>query len=161
MPSFDIISEIDTVELKNAVDNASRELTTRFDFRNVTASFELLKDENVKLSTESDFQLKQMRDILRGQLTKRGIDPSAMESLTAEQTGKSWHQNVSFKQGIDTPVAKKIVKAVKDSKIKVQVSIQGEKVRVNGKKRDDLQAVMALVKNGELGQPFQFENFRD
>jgi uncharacterized protein YajQ (UPF0234 family) len=160
MPSFDIVSEIDTVELRNAVDNANREISTRFDFRNVEATF-TLNDETVKLSCEGDFQLKQMRDILRGNLTKRGVDVNAMESQTAEQSGKLWNQTVLFKQGIETPMAKKIVKLVKDSKIKVQVSIQGDKVRVTGKKRDDLQATMQLVKNGELGQPFQFNNFRD
>ncbi len=160
MPSFDIISEVDTVELRNAVDNANRELSTRFDFRNVEASFSL-NDETVKLSSEGDFQLKQMRDILRGNLTKRGVDVNSMDSQTAEQTGKLWHQNILFKQGVETAVAKKIVKAVKDAKIKAQVSIQGEKVRVTGKKRDDLQAVIALVKESELGQPFQFNNFRD
>jgi len=160
MPSFDIISEIDTVEVRNAVDNSNRELATRFDFRGVEASFEY-KDEAVKLSAEHDFQLNQLRDILRGNLTKRGVDVSAMESQNADQSGKFWHQNVIFKQGIETPVAKKIVKLIKDNKVKVQASIQGEKVRVTGKKRDDLQAVMALVRNGELGQPFQFENFRD
>ncbi|GAL34397.1 MULTISPECIES: YajQ family cyclic di-GMP-binding protein [Vibrio] len=160
MPSFDIVSEIDTVELRNAVDNANREISTRFDFRNVEATF-TLNDETVKLSCEGDFQLKQMRDILRGNLTKRGVDVNAMESQTAEQSGKLWNQTVLFKQGIETPIAKKIVKLVKDSKIKVQVSIQGDKVRVTGKKRDDLQATMQLVKNGELGQPFQFNNFRD
>ncbi|GAL21223.1 YajQ family cyclic di-GMP-binding protein [Vibrio maritimus] len=160
MPSFDIVSEIDTVELRNAVDNANREISTRFDFRNVEATF-TLNDETVKLSCEGDFQLKQMRDILRGNLTKRGVDVNAMESQTPEQSGKLWNQTVLFKQGIETPIAKKIVKLVKDSKIKVQVSIQGDKVRVTGKKRDDLQATMQLVKNGELGQPFQFNNFRD
>lgn len=160
MPSFDIVSEIDTVELRNAVDNANREISTRFDFRNVEATF-TLNDETVKLSCEGDFQLKQMRDILRGNLTKRGVDVNAMESQTAEQSGKLWNQTVLFKQGIETPIAKKIVKLVKDSKIKVQVAIQGDKVRVTGKKRDDLQATMQLVKNGELGQPFQFNNFRD
>ncbi|WP_394152331.1 YajQ family cyclic di-GMP-binding protein [Vibrio maritimus] len=160
MPSFDIVSEIDTVELRNAVDNANREISTRFDFRNVEATF-TLNDETVKLSCEGDFQLKQMRDILRGNLTKRGVDVNSMESQTPEQSGKLWNQTVLFKQGIETPIAKKIVKLVKDSKIKVQVSIQGDKVRVTGKKRDDLQATMQLVKNGELGQPFQFNNFRD
>lgn len=145
MPSFDIVSEIDNVELRNAVENANRELATRFDFRNVEASFSH-NDETVKLSCEGDFQLKQMRDILRGNLTKRGVDVHAMESQTAEQSGKLWHQNILFKQGIETNIAKKIVKLVKDSKIKVQVSIQGDKVRVTGKKRDDLQATMQLVK---------------
>lgn len=161
MPSFDIVSEIDSVELRNAVENASRELSTRFDFRGVNASFELLKDDIVKLSSEDDFQLKQMRDMLRGNLTKRGVDANSMESKTAEQTGKNWRQDVVFKQGIDTPTAKKVVKAIKDAKLKVQVSIQGEKVRVTGKKRDDLQSVIALMRGEDLGQPFQYENFRD
>lgn len=161
MPSFDIISEIDTVELRNAVDNANRELSTRFDFRGVEASFEAQKDETVRMNAEGDFQLKQMRDILRGNLAKRGVDASAMEAKPEEATGKNWHQIVLFKQGIDTPTAKKIVKKIKDAKLKVQASIQGEKVRVTGKKRDDLQATMALVREAELGQPFQFENFRD
>ncbi|MGF1741500.1 YajQ family cyclic di-GMP-binding protein [Vibrio profundum] len=161
MPSFDIVSEIDSVELRNAVENASRELSTRFDFRGVNASFELLKDDIVKLSSEDDFQLKQMRDMLRGNLTKRGVDANSMESKTAEQTGKNWRQDVVFKQGIDTPTAKKVVKAIKDAKLKVQASIQGEKVRVTGKKRDDLQSVIALMREEDLGQPFQYENFRD
>lgn len=161
MPSFDIVSEIDTVELRNAVDNASRELTTRFDFRNVDAEFELQKDETVKLSAEGDFQLKQMREILRGHLAKRGIDAGALESKEPEATGRRWHQIIVFKQGIDTPTAKKVVKSLKDAKLKVQASIQGDKVRVTGKKRDDLQTAIAHIRGAELGQPFQFENFRD
>lgn len=161
MPSFDIISEVDAVELRNAVENASRELSTRFDFRNVEASFELQKDESVKLHAEGDFQLKQLRDILRSNLTKRGVDVNAMESKEPEASGKQWHQVVVFKQGIDTTTAKKLVKLIKDAKMKVQVAIQGEKVRVTGKKRDDLQATIALIRDAELGQPFQFENFRD
>lgn len=161
MPSFDIVSEIDTVELRNAVDNASRELTTRFDFRNVDAEFELQKDETVKLSADGDFQLKQMREILRGHLAKRGIDAGALESKEPEATGRRWHQIIVFKQGIDTPMAKKVVKSLKDAKLKVQASIQGEKVRVTGKKRDDLQTAIAHLRGAELGQPFQFENFRD
>lgn len=160
MPSFDIISEVEAVELRNAVDNANRELSTRFDFRGVEASFDY-KDESVKLTAQDDFQLKQMRDILRSNLTKRNVDPNAMEAKAADQTGRTWHQTVIFKQGIETDVAKKIVKLIKDNKVKVQASIQGDKVRVTGKKRDDLQAVMALVRGGELGQPFQFDNFRD
>lgn len=160
MPSFDIISEVEAVELRNAVDNANRELSTRFDFRGVEANFDY-KDESVKLTAQDDFQLKQMRDILRSNLTKRNVDPNAMEAKAADQTGRTWHQTVIFKQGIETDVAKKIVKLIKDNKVKVQASIQGDKVRVTGKKRDDLQAVMALVRSGELGQPFQFDNFRD
>ncbi len=119
------------------------------------------KEESVKLSAEADFQLKQMRDILRGNLTKRGVDVNSMDSQTPDQSGKMWSQNILFKQGIDTPTAKKIVKAIKDAKLKVQAAIQGEKVRVTGKKRDDLQSVIALIKQAELGQPFQYENFRD
>ncbi|WP_159656688.1 YajQ family cyclic di-GMP-binding protein [Vibrio atypicus] len=161
MPSFDIVSEIDTVELRNAVDNASRELTTRFDFRGVDASFELQKDESVRLNAEGEFQLKQLRDMLRSHLTKRGVDANAMEAKGEEASGKNWHQIVVFKQGIETPMAKKIVKLIKDKKLKVQASIQGEKVRVTGKKRDDLQATIATIREAELGQPFQYENFRD
>ncbi|MEZ8194811.1 MULTISPECIES: YajQ family cyclic di-GMP-binding protein [Vibrio] len=160
MPSFDIISEVESTELRNAVDNANRELSTRFDFRNVEASFEY-KSDVVTLSSQDDFQLKQMRDILRSNLTKRGVDAKAMEAKKADQTGKNWHQDVIFKQGVETDIAKKIIKAVKDAKIKVQVAIQGEKMRVTGKKRDDLQEVMALVRGGDFGQPFQFDNFRD
>ncbi|MGF1845099.1 YajQ family cyclic di-GMP-binding protein [Vibrio clamense] len=160
MPSFDIISEVESTELRNAVDNANRELATRFDFRNVEASFEY-KSDVVTLSSQDDFQLKQMRDILRSNLTKRGVDAKAMEAKKADQTGKNWHQDVIFKQGVETDIAKKIIKAVKDAKIKVQVAIQGEKMRVTGKKRDDLQEVMALVRGGDFGQPFQFDNFRD
>ncbi|MBR9787157.1 MAG: YajQ family cyclic di-GMP-binding protein [Vibrionaceae bacterium] len=160
MPSFDIVSEIDTVELRNAVDNANRELSTRFDFRNVNASFELV-EENVKVSAEGEFQLKQMRDILRGHLAKRSIDANAMDSQNPEATGRNWHQNIVFRQGIDTPTAKKLVKLIKDAKLKVQASIQGDKVRVTGKKRDDLQATMAAIREAELGLPFQFNNFRD
>jgi uncharacterized protein YajQ (UPF0234 family) len=161
MPSFDIVSEIDTVELRNAVDNASRELTTRFDFRGVDASFEFQKDESVRLNAEGEFQLKQLRDMLRSHLTKRGVDANAMEAKGEEASGKNWHQIVVFKQGIETPMAKKIVKLIKDKKLKVQASIQGEKVRVTGKKRDDLQATIATIREAELGQPFQYENFRD
>ncbi|HFQ5341362.1 TPA: YajQ family cyclic di-GMP-binding protein [Vibrio vulnificus] len=160
MPSFDIVSEIDTVELCNAVDNSNRELSTRFDFRNVQASFELV-EQTVKVSAEGDFQLKQMRDILRGHLAKRGVDANSMDAKTAEQTGKNWHQDIVFLQGIETPMAKKIVKLIKDAKLKVQASIQGDKVRVTGKKRDDLQETIAAIRAAELGQPFQFNNFRD
>jgi uncharacterized protein YajQ (UPF0234 family) len=160
MPSFDIVSEIDIVELRNAVDNSNRELSTRFDFRNVKASFELV-EETVKVSAEGDFQLKQMRDILRGHLAKRGVDANSMDAKQAEQTGKNWHQDIVFLQGIDTPMAKKIVKLIKDSKMKVQASIQGDKVRVTGKKRDDLQEAIAAIRAAELGQPFLFNNFRD
>lgn len=160
MPSFDIISEVDLVEVRNAVDNSSRELETRFDFRGVDASFKLEK-EVVKITTESDFQLSQLVAILRANLAKRFVDAQSMEQKDVVRTGKSFACNVEFKQGIETTTAKKLVKAIKDSKIKVQAAIQGDKVRVTGKKRDDLQAAMALVREADLGQPFQFDNFRD
>lgn len=160
MPSFDIVSEIDTVELRNAVDNSNRELSTRFDFRNVEASFDL-KDETVKLAAEGDFQLQQLMDILRNNLAKRGVDPRSMEIKESVHSGKNWYKDVLFKQGIETDLAKKVVKLIKDAKLKVQASIQGDKVRVTGKKRDDLQAVMALLRESELDHPFQYNNFRD
>ncbi|KLV07204.1 nucleotide-binding protein [Photobacterium aquae] len=160
MPSFDIVSEVNTVELKNAVDNSNRELATRFDFRNVDAEFSINK-ELVKVSAESDFQINQMMDILRNNLSKRGVDARAMELKDIVHSGKTFYQEVQFKQGIDSLTAKKVVKLIKDSKIKVQAAIQGDKVRATGKKRDDLQAVMALLREADMGQPFQFENFRD
>lgn len=163
MPSFDIVSEIDMPEVRNGVENATRELTTRWDFRNVPASFELNeKNETIKASSESDFQVQQLLDILRDKLAKRGIDGGALEiPETLEHSGKTYSITVKLKQGIDKELAKKIVKLIKDSKLKVQAQIQGEQVRVTGKARDDLQAVITLVKGAELGQPFQFNNFRD
>ncbi|ACH66315.1 conserved hypothetical protein [Aliivibrio fischeri MJ11] len=160
MPAFDIVSEVDNVELKNAVDNATRELATRFDFRGVDASFEL-KGENIKIKAEDDFQLSQLVDILRGNLAKRGVDARAMDIKDAVHSGKNFYQDIDFKQGVDTLIAKKLVKEIKASNIKVQAAIQGEQLRITGKKRDDLQAVMALVREGDFGQPFQFTNFRD
>lgn len=160
MPTFDIVSEVDLQEARNAVENAQRELTTRFDFRGAEASFEW-EDKQAKLSAEAEFQLEQMVDILRSKLIKRQLDPSTMEVGDAVHSGKTFSLNVTFKQGIDAPTAKKLVKIIKDSKIKVQPSIQGEQVRVAGKKRDDLQAAMSVVREAELEQPFQFINFRD
>lgn len=161
MPSFDTVSEVDAVEVKNSVDNANRELTTRFDFRGVDASFEL-NDMVVVLKAEADFQLKQMEDILRGHMAKRGVDGACLEvEKEAVHSGKTFSRRITFRQGIDQPLAKKIVKQLKDSKMKVQASIQGDKVRVTGKKRDDLQAAMKLMKEAELGLPLQFNNFRD
>ena len=163
MPSFDIVSEIDVQEMNNAVENATRELATRFDFRNVTASFEFNdKNNTIKVLSESDFQVNQLLDILRAKLLKRGIEGSSLEvPENIEHSGKSWSVEASLKQGIDAALAKKIVKLIKDSKLKVQAQIQGEQVRVIGKSRDDLQSVMALIRGGNLGQPFQFNNFRD
>ncbi len=160
MPSFDIVSEIDEVEVNNAVGNAVRELETRFDFRGVEASF-TLKELVVTMKTESDFQLRQMEDILRKNLAKRNVDPNAIELGKVEHSGKTYSQSIEFKQGIDQPYAKKLVKQIKESKLKVQTSIQGDKLRVTGKKRDDLQQVIALLKGSDTDQPLQFENFRD
>jgi uncharacterized protein YajQ (UPF0234 family) len=160
MPSFDIVSEIDNVEVGNAVDNANRELTTRFDFRGEYATFSKVED-NVQMQAEAEFQLQQMLDILRGTCVKRGVDTAAMETKDVVHSGKIYKQLVEFQQGIDQAMAKKIVKLVKDAKIKVQTAIQGEQLRITGKKRDELQQVIALVKEANLGQPFQYKNFRD
>jgi len=157
---MDIVSEINIEEVRNATENASRELDTRFDFRGVEASFEW-KKPNVIIKAEGDFQVKQLVDMLRSQLTKRKIDAKAMAVGDPDHSGKTVTIHASFKEGIEQPVAKKIVKLIKDSKLKVQASIQGEQVRVTGKKRDDLQSVMRLVKDAELEQSFQFTNFRD
>ena len=163
MPSFDIVSEVDLQEARNAVDNASREVESRFDFRGVEATFELNEsNKTIKVLSESDFQVNQLLDILRAKLLKRGIEGSSLEvPENIEHSGKSWSVEASLKQGIDAALAKKIVKLIKDSKLKVQAQIQGEQVRVIGKSRDDLQSVMALIRGGNLGQPFQFNNFRD
>ncbi|MBF7074651.1 YajQ family cyclic di-GMP-binding protein [Glaciecola sp. MH2013] len=160
MPSFDIVSELNSEEVRNATENASRELSTRFDFRGVEASFEF-KDDTVIMKAESEFQLKQMMDILRNALVKRGVDTSSMDRNDSDHSGKTHKQTIGFKQGIDQPLGKKIVKLIKDKKLKVQTAIQGEQLRVTGKKRDDLQAVMAFLKQEDLGQPLQFTNFRD
>jgi len=160
MPSFDIVSEVDLQEIRNAVDQANREVTTRFDFKNVDAKFEHKGDE-ITLRAESDFQLKQMLDILRQKLVKRNIDIGCMETGKVEASLNNARQLVTIKQGIDTDTAKKMVKAIKGSKLKVQAQIQGEQVRVSGKKRDDLQQVIALLKDSDFGLPLQFNNFRD
>lgn len=161
MPSFDIVSEIDSHELRNAVDQANREVQTRFDFRGSNASYEL-NDLSIVMATGSDFQLKQMLDILIQKAAKRGIEVDAIEADTPETALNSAKQNITIRHGIDKEAAKKIVKTIKNSKIKVQAAIQGEQVRVSGKKRDDLQQVIQLLKETEgLGLPLQFNNFRD
>lgn len=163
MPSFDIVSVVDLQEARNAVDNASREVESRFDFRGVEATFEL-NDANktIKVLSESDFQVNQLLDILRAKLLKRGIEGTSLDvPEDIVHSGKTWFVEAKLKQGIESAVQKKIVKLIKDSKLKVQAQIQGEEIRVTGKSRDDLQSVMALVRGGDLGQPFQFKNFRD
>ena len=161
MPSFDIVSEVDLQEARNAVDNASREVESRFDFRNVEASFELNDaSKTIKVLSESDFQVNQLLDILRAKLLKRGIEGSSLDvPENIVHSGKTWFVEAKLKQGIESATQKKIVKMIKDSK--VQAQIQGDEIRVTGKSRDDLQAVMAMVRGGDLGQPFQFKNFRD
>jgi len=163
MPSFDIVSEIDMQEVRNSVENAERELATRFDFRNVPASFELNeKNQSIKVSCESDFQVNQLLDILRAKLLKRGIEGGSLDVPEEfEHSGKTWSVEAKLKQGIEASIAKKIVKLIKDNKLKVQTQIQGEEIRVTGKSRDDLQSAIALIRAGDLGQPFQFKNFRD
>jgi cyclic-di-GMP-binding protein len=160
MPTFDIVSKIDLHELDNAVDQATRELTTRFDFKGVGAEFEL--DEAViSLSAKAEFQLKQMLDILKVRLAGRGIDIACAEIGDAEVNLATARQKVTLKQGIDQPLAKQIMKTIKDAGLKVQTSIQGDKLRVSGKKRDDLQAAIALLRASKIEMPLQYENFRD
>ena len=160
MPSFDVVSELNMHELSNALDQANKEVDTRFDFKGSNASFEL-KELLITLDAEVDFQLTQMLDILQNKLVKRGIDISCMKIEEPVESGKRIKQEVKVQQGIDSELAKKMVKFVKASKAKVQVAIQGEKLRVTGKKRDDLQAVIAELKAEKWGIPLQFENFRD
>ncbi len=160
MPSFDIISEVDQQEVRNAVDQAVRELRNRFDFRGVDASISL-EDSVVLIEAPEEFQIKQLEDILRDKLTSREVDVRYLEPGAVEGAGKVKRKRYTMRQGIDRDTAKKITKMTKDSKIKVQAQVNGEKVRVTGKKRDDLQAVMALVKEADLSTPLQFNNFRD
>ena len=151
MPSFDIVSEVDLQEARNAVDNASREVESRFDFRGVEATFEL-NDANktIKVLSESDFQVNQLLDILRAKLLKRGIEGTSLDvPEDIVHSGKTWFVEAKLTQGIESAVQK------------VQAQIQGEEIRLTGKPRDDLHSVMALVHGGDLGQPFQFKNFRD
>jgi uncharacterized protein YajQ (UPF0234 family) len=160
MPSFDVVSEIDLHELANAVDQANREVGTRFDFKGTDSKFEL-NDNEIMLESGSEFQLNQMMDILRNKMVKRGLDIACLEAKDPEISGKRAKQTVVARQGIDKELARKIVKLVKESKLKVQAAIQGEQVRVTGKQRDDLQKVIALLKEAELELPLQYSNFRD
>jgi uncharacterized protein YajQ (UPF0234 family) len=160
MPSFDVVSEVDKHELTNAVDQATRELTNRFDFKGVDARFEL-DGFVITLIAPSDFQLKQMLEILRQRLTARKIDARALDAAEPEVNLASAKQKVTVKQGIEQPVAKKIITAIKAAKLKVETQINGDKLRVSGKKRDDLQLAMALLRKTEVDVPLQFDNFRD
>lgn len=160
MPSFDVVSDFDSHEARNAVDQANREVTTRFDFKGTNSKFEI-DDDVISLATQSDFQLRQMIDILNQKLAKRGINLACLEEQPPETTGTTARQKIVLRRGIDTDRARKLVKHIKASKMKVQTAIQGDKLRVTGKKRDDLQAVIALLKEYDVDLPLQYENFRD
>lgn len=160
MPSFDIVSEVNMHEVTNAVDQAKREVSTRFDFKGSDARFEQ-NDAEITLHGESEFQLKQMLDILYSKMTKRKIDLKALTLEKPEVSGKGARQLLKVQQGVDTDMARKIVKMIKDKKMKVQAAIQGEKVRVTGKKRDILQEVIAMLKDAKLNIPLQFTNYRE
>ncbi|MEI2418500.1 YajQ family cyclic di-GMP-binding protein [Orrella sp. JC864] len=160
MPSFDVVSEVDKHELSNAVDQANRELATRFDFKGTDAKFEL-EGFVVSLSAPSDFQLKQMQDILRGRLSARQIDPRSMDVADPVVNLGGARQKITLKQGIEQAVSKKLTAALKAAKLKVEPQIAGEKLRVSGKKRDDLQAAIALLRKTDVDLPLQFNNFRD
>jgi len=160
MPSFDVVSEVDMHELTNAVDQANKEVGTRFDFKGTDAKFEQAGND-ITLVGDSSFQLGQMLDIFRVKLSRRGVDVDCMDVQNSEESGLKVRQKVTIKEGLDSESAKKITKLIKEKKLKVQAQIQKEQVRVTGKKRDDLQAVMAILKAESLGLPLQFKNFRD
>ncbi len=159
MPSFDVVSELNAHELTNAIDNAAKELERRYDLRG-KASFEF-KDKTITLTADADFMLEQLIEILKLSLVKRKIDVQCLEYKDAYGSGKVIKQEIVLREGIDKELAKKIVNVVKEAKLKVQAAIQGEQVRITGKKRDDLQEAMALLRTQELGMPVQFDNFRD
>ena len=162
MPSFDAVSELDSHELTNAVDQANRELTQRFDFKDTGASFELKEKEmTVSMKAPAEFQLRQMLDILTQRLAKRGIDVRCMDKKDPVTNLAEARQDVVLRHGIDQETGKKLQKIIKESRLKVQAQIQGEQLRITGKQRDDLQAAMALIRKTELDRPLQFKNFRD
>ena len=160
MPSFDVVSEVDQHELTNAVDQAQKEIQNRYDFKGTSANAEI-SDGSILLTAESDFQIQQMHPIVYTKLSSRSIDIMCLEAGKVESSGKGVKQRLLVKEGIDKETAKKAVAKIKESKMKVQAQIQGEQLRVTGKKRDELQQVMKLLKSAELGVPMQFQNFRD
>lgn len=160
MPSFDVVSEIDSHELTNAVDQANREVSQRFDFRDTGAKFELA-GHAITIHAQVEFQLRQMQDILKLKLAKRGIDIACLEPGEPEIALNAARQPIVLRHGIDADSGRKIQRLIKDSKLKVQAAIQGEQVRITGKQRDDLQAAMALIRQMGLDRPLQFKNFRD
>ena len=160
MPSFDVVSEIDHHELKNALDQANREIGTRYDFKGSNSRIEQTGND-LSLEAESEFQIKQMIPILKEKMSKREIDVDCLEFADIVEMNKRARQQVSIQEGLDKDLARKMVKLIKESKIKVQAAIQGDQLRINGKKRDDLQQVMQLLREAKLGIPLQFNNFRD
>jgi len=160
MPSFDTVSEVDHHELSNAIDQANREIGTRYDFKGSNAKIEQTENQ-LSLTAESEFQIKQMTPILKEKMSKRGIDVSCLEFSEVVEMNKRASQQVLVREGLDKDVARKIVRLIKDSKIKAQAAIQGDQVRVSGKKRDHLQQIMQLLREANLGIPLQFNNFRD
>jgi len=160
MPSFDVVSDFDAHEASNGVDQANREVTTRFDFKGTGSKF-TLDDQVIALTTQTDFQLKQMVDILRQKIAKRGIDIACFDEQEPEFSGSEARQKIILKKGIDADLARKLVKLVKGSKLKVQAAVQGDQLRISGKKRDDLQAAISLLKEADVQLPLQYENFRD
>ncbi|MBI3993526.1 MAG: YajQ family cyclic di-GMP-binding protein [Candidatus Lambdaproteobacteria bacterium] len=160
MPTFDVISEVNQQEVTNAVDQANREVGTRFDFKEAGARYELDKGV-VTMRAAGEFHLKAMLDVLQSKLVKRGVDLKCLSIAAPAVTGKEARQAITLRQGIDAPLARQLVKMVKDSKLKVQASIQENKLRISGKKRDDLQAVIALLREAKVDMPLQFDNMRD
>ncbi len=161
MPSFDIVSKTDLPEVDNALQSARREIETRYDFKGSQCSIER-SDQSLVINADDDFKLKQVQELLRGHMAKRKVDTRAFDFQKPEKaSGNSLRQTVAIKQGVDRELAQKIVKAVKGAKLKVQVAIQGDELRVSGKKRDDLQDAIALVKDQKIDHPLQYVNFRD
>ena len=160
MPSFDVVSDFDSHEASNAIDQANREVNTRFDFKGTGSKYSL-DGQVVSMTSQTDFQLQQMLDILRQKLAKRSIDIACMQEEEPEFSGSEARQKITLRRGIDTPLARDMVKKIKSTKIKVQTAIQGDKLRVSGKKRDDLQAVISMLKEEDVDLPLQYENFRD
>jgi len=161
MPSFDVVSKLDLHELTNAIDQANRELANRFDFKGSDAVFERSEETVVTLKAPAEFQLKQMLEILKQRLAARHIDIRCAEIADPEVNLATARQKVTLKQGIEQALAKDIVKRIKDAKLKVDVQIQGDKLRINGKKKDDLQTAIALLRGADIKMPLQYENFRD
>lgn len=162
MPSFDIVSELEMYEVNHAVGNTTKEIMTRFDFRGANVKVELNeKNKEIKITGESDFQVEQVYDMLENHCMKRKVDPQCLDAQKMTASGKDMYQVIKLKDGLDTDTAKKIVKVIKESGIKVQASIQGDKVRVTDKKKDTLQAAMNLLREQSLGIPLQFNNFKD